>query len=344
MPAVSESVQTVSGWRNGRVRAVVCFALALALCAAFWEVTLRALEGRLRHFDQTIFPGTLGEKIFRLRELQKNGASPDTLFVGDSSANTGLSPKVFEQALGGRVDAYNLGEATYPEILPGFARYLDEDIQCRPRRVIVACNWSVMNEYGDTFQYFVKPLQSYAGIRRLRGTESLLDILALWRYRKVPVKMAAFGPPFLKSADWLQDEGWTAVDKRLEERPEKERRWLNGVLNGYLTGFEVRPKTLDSLRRGVLAFKKQGADVTFVLSPAYHGSGSYRTRVEQALQETRQKVFPMVEACGIRVLDCSDLPFLGNDCFIDPLHLNRKGATLYTQWLAGELAGEWHFK
>jgi hypothetical protein len=313
----------------------------LLLCAVIWEMALRGMEGRLRHCDKANFPGTMGEKIFYLRELQKAGNVPDTLLVGDSSVAAGLSPDIFERALDNRVNAVNLGEAMYPEILPGFAHYLTNDLRLSPRRVVVEYNWPVMNEYCSQHRYYAGTLQFYAGIRMIQGTETFLDSFALWRDRKVPLQLATIGPPYFESASWLKDRGWVAHDWRLDERSEKDRHSLDELVEGYLRDFQIRPTTVESLRKGLLEFKKIGADVTFVLPPTCHGSGAFRSRVEKALSETRQKVFPMVRECGVRLLDCSIPPFPENECFLDPVHLNRKGATLYTQWLAAQLSKEW---
>ncbi|WP_394832932.1 hypothetical protein LVJ94_41170 [Pendulispora rubella] len=136
-------------------------------------------------------------------------------------------------------------------------------------------------------------------------------------------KNAASANPFGADADFrrMADASWNDIDSRLEKR---------------------RTGSTFSFSRFVVAMRdnahSRGAKIVWVAMPlasraraTASASATYQSYVEAAHRE-------LASAPGDRFLDASELAGIDDGSFADGLHLNERGARVFTQWLDDQLA------
>jgi hypothetical protein len=97
--------------------------------------------------------------------------------------------------------------------------------------------------------------------------------------------------------------------------------------SGQARSIASTPHTYQRLERFIRLAGSKGVRVIFVAMPL---------REAYALDPLVQKT---VEGGGMTFVDCREVAGLGRESYLDEMHLKPEGATVYTQFLARQLAG-----
>lgn len=321
---------------RGDLAALLRFAAASLVLLLLVEALLRVASPRVRHFDLVEFPFEQGRKRFRLAELVREGRPPDVLFVGDSTIETGVSPREFTAAAPGHPSAFNYASgANNAEFARHVVRDALEDVDARPR--VVVFGWSYV-VYGGRDPAApgarVKHL-GFAGMRRISGHMQPLDALRLWGDRDVFRAMVEHGPPWTRSPDDIvEHEGWVRFPKPFGDHPKPDRDAFAKLVSDALAVYEVTPEIRAHAVATFDMLSRSGIPCVFVLTPVSPEMREYDPRIDLALDAVRRGILPLARERGLRVIDASDTGLFDKRQFMDLMHLNQEGAVVFSRWLA----------
>lgn len=313
------------------LRAVLCALVVMAAC----EVALRSVEGKIRHFDIAAYPFEHGDRMFYLRDIVRTSKQPPRMLViGDSTVETGFSPRAFSQA--GGTTAVNVGTGVNnTERLRGALKEITGPIGYRPERIVVGWSYIVFHGKDPATPAASARMNEYSGVRRISGRAMLLDHLAVWRYRDFGRAMLERGGPLLLPRAELQMHGgWTIFPRPFNSHPQEDRDAFVKLVKEAIDVYEITPEIRANVEETFAALEATGLPVTFVLTPINPDLREYDPRIEGILEQLRREILPMATKHHISVVDATRLDFLIPDHFMDLMHLNQEGAEIFSRWLA----------
>jgi hypothetical protein len=331
-------------WRVARWIVYFAFLLLLAeglLRLPFVQAALPAPEPSLWHSP------LVEDKVDYFRNFAASHAI-DVLFVGNSTAQSGVDPTVFDAsrgALGAGGDSFNASiEGLPPSVNMEFLKMYLRD--ANPRTVIVGLTPQDLNGNSpwanDMDERAGLSINLQAGARdSLMGyiLAFLLEHSELFRYRFVLHQLLLRGGIAAPHPDVYFDErGFLAIKRSLADFSPSERLQAQnraGVLNYNPQGEQV-----EALRDMIATIRKHGAEPVLVnmpLSDHYYANfdnpEDYRKYLDALERETHD--------LDVTLWDMEDLgpeKQFGDSEFGDLNHLNDKGAERLTTLLAQKYA------
>ena len=259
------------------------------------------------------------------RTRAKRGGVPEVLFVGDSVAAHDFAPEVCRRELPPGTAAYNLAyPGNFPEAFRPSTLTLLEVPHHAPRVVVFATD-PLAFAGGPTIERFEAAILASPYCRRQSGDWLAADYVFLAR---VPPAM-----PFRKH--WFDGRGLDAPP------PEAGYQPLRGI---YSPEFrkeekEAYDRSLDPKRVAVIAeladvARRRDFELLVVLTPRIDPS-EFRRRIES---DFLAAVGELQQTHGVAYVDLREPPFLRREHFADDKHLNRRGATLFSRFVASAIA------
>jgi hypothetical protein len=321
--------------RRAVLRAVLGALVVLLAC----EGALRLCEGKIRHFDIAAYPFEHGERMFYLRDLANRvQAQPDILVIGDSTIETGFSPDAFAKSGGG--SAVNAGTGVNnTERLSGALHEITGPIGIHPKRIVVGWSYIVFHGKDPATPAASARMNEYSGVRKISGHPSLLDHLAVWRYRDFGRAMFERGGNLtLPPVELQNNKGWTIFPLPFNSHPQKDRDAFVELVKGAIDVYELTPEIRDNVEATFADLEATGLPVTFILMPINPELRTYDPRIEGILEQLRREILPMAARHNLAVIDATNLGFLKPEHFMDLMHLNQEGAVIFSRWLASQPA------
>ena len=320
-------------------------AVALARFAAASLVLLLVLEGvlrvaapRIRHFDIVEFPFEQGKKRFRLAELVRAGAQPDVLFAGDSTIETGVSPRDYSSATPGQPTAFNYASgANNAEFARHVVNDALENLGAKPRLLVFGWSYVVFGGKDPAAPGAHEKHLALAGMRRISGHAAAGDALRLWTDRDVARSMVEHGPPWTTSPEELvEHDGWVRFPKPFGDHPKADRDAFGKLVSDALAVYEVTPEIRANAEATFDMLAAAGIPVVFILTPVSPEMREYDPRIDGVLATVRREILPLARARGLRVIDASATGEFHPRQFMDLMHLNQEGAVAFSRWLAAQ--------
>lgn len=266
------------------------------------------------------------DKFLWYRHKNSASTAADIVIIGDSTAARDFIPSEFSQACNGKT-AFNLGwPANFPLAMEQTTLPLLDLPYRAPDTVI--CSISPKAFTGHPLnRAFETPILASAFARHQRGETLVSDYVYLTRLYSA--REFASG--------WFSGEGLFEPPKDGGAMPLKgqEESGHRPATKGDLfdkTGFER--KRLEVIDRLAEIARYRNFQLVFVIPP----------RTFEHRSELEEKFIGILSEkaadYGFQVWDVRRLPPLEAKHFFDPGHLNRTGAELYSQTLAGRLCRE----
>jgi hypothetical protein len=288
----------------------------------------------------------------KLEYLQQFEAAQgvDILFIGNSTMQAGLDPKVFDDsraAKGAGPGSFNAAI----EGLPPYGTRLFVEIFLRytkPKALILGLSPQDLNSNSPwaadiTDRVRHSPLALAEAQRGARGRliETLLDRSFLYRYRLTLFQWLLRGGQARKPAEvYFDQRGYHPLDRRLADIPANERGVLfnrAGVLNYSTEGLQK-----EALLAMIDFCQENGIDLILVNMPLaddYY----YNFDDQDAYQNYLDQINRIAASHSLPLWDFESLPeeegFTDED-FADLNHLNREGAEHLSQMIAAHYQ-EW---
>lgn len=322
--------------------------LLLALLFAA-ELGMRAVDDRL------IAPlrwhaGEAQAKADQIDVLAASGGVP-IVAVGTSAMHFALDPLQLRQELSGEPIVYN---AALPGGIPRIMDIWTEHVvlpNLRPKVLVLGVNSTDVND-GGTQGFFYKVFADSKAVRKLTGRSSVIEKIdyrisswsALWRFRTTMRRPVTFvnsvrGHRPLNPGDAIEELGLDISRRRrtLEASPEQVQGFIDRRRKSWLRNYTIGGAESAALRRIVERARDAGIKVVIVEMPI----GDYYLKAhpngEQDYAKFRQEIAALVRDTGSSFLDASRSVTPTPDYFSDFVHLNGKGAKVFTSYLAGEL-------
>ncbi len=335
--------------RRPSVSGLLIIAAVLGILLFGGEVAVRAVDGRLVE-PLEWHDWEAQAKADQIEELAARGPIP-VVVVGTSAMHFGLDPIQLRAELPGNPLVYN---AALPGGIPRIMDIWTEHLvfpNLRPKVIVLGVNSTDVNDAG-TQKGFFKYFENSKAVRRLTGRSSVIEQMdhrimswsALWRYRTLLRKPVTFvdalgghRPP--NPGDSITAFGLDVSRRRrvVDASPEKVQNFVDRRRNSWLRNYTIGGVESAALRRMVERARDAGIKVVIVEMPI----GDYYLRAhpngEQDYERFRQEIATLVQETGSSFLDASRSVTPTPDFFSDFVHLNGKGAKVFTTYLAGEL-------
>ncbi len=314
------------------------FAAASLVLLLVLEGVLRVAAPRIRHFDIVEFPFEQGKKRFRLAELVRSGAQPDVLFAGDSTIETGVSPREFSAVAPGRPSAFNYASgANNAEFARHVVRDALENLGAKPRLLVFGWSYVVFGGKDPAAPGAREKHLALAGMRRISGHARPADHMRLWTDRDVIRSMVEHGPPWTASpGELIEHEGWVRFPKPFGDHPKADRDAFGRLVSDALAVYEITPEVRAHAAATFDELAASGVPTVFILTPVSPEMRDYDPRIDDVLAAVRREILPMARARGLRVIDASAAQGYEPRQFMDLMHLNQEGAVAFSRWLAAQ--------
>ena len=252
-------------------------------------------------------------------EYIANKSSEDIIILGSSRATHHYNPQILSDSLG--LSCYNCGEEGNGVIL-AYGRYKMITSRYKPKLIIYEVTpgfdyyqWDSYNKYLG----YLRPYYNNTGIKDI--FEDFDDELSFIKMRS---------SMYQNNSRLLQD----IVDNITFRDNKKGYSPLYGELK-IPSDSKIRSYILDSLKLSYLhrlcvEANKDHIPFVMAVSPVYCNAES---------SELYREAFKISKKYGIPLLDYRDYPQISNDAslFQDPVHMNEKGADLYTSLIANNV-------
>lgn len=332
-------------WISG----VVGFGALIATLLLGAELGMRGIDARL------IQPLRWHEweaqaKAGQIDDLATKGGAP-VVAVGTSAMHFALDPLQLRAELPGSPRIYN---AALPGGIPRIMDIWTEQVvfpKLRPKLLLLGVNSTDVND-GGTQATFYRVFRDSKEVRRLTGRSSVIEKMdyrisswsALWRFRTWIRKPVTFvnwvqGDRPLNPGDAIKAFGLDISRRRraVDASPEKVQDFVDRRRNSWLRNYTIGGVESAALREIVERARNAGMKVVIVEMPI----GDYYLRAhpngEQDYLKFRQEIAALVRETGSSFLDASRSVTPTPDYFADFVHLNGKGTTAFTSYLAKEL-------
>lgn len=319
------------------VRRIAAFVVVALLCFGVLEQCARAFGDRSRHYLMAEFPYGYGEKLHRILTLEREGAVPRMMVLGDSTFETAMNPVALERELGwprGAIVSITSG-LVHPDRSEWIARDLFERRKLRAEVVVVGWSFVVFNGTDPHVKRAMAALPAYAAMREMHGRARLFDHLELVRAWRAVHEAIAAGPPFLApSPTLLMTEGWPEYRNRYPDSEAEVRARFEAAAIEAFDSFKVTPELLARVEHTLASIKASGARVVFVLTPASPDLMRSTPRAAECLAQVRAQLRPILERQQVTLIDAAEMPGRESGDFADPVHMNAYGSEKFVPWLA----------
>ncbi|NPD90876.1 hypothetical protein [Xylanibacter muris] len=266
-----------------------------------------------------------------LREKAKGGetgrtnyicdnTNEDVLIMGSSRAVHHYDPNIITDSLG--MNCYNCGYDGNGIIL-NYGLYKMLSKRYNPKVIVyeITSAFDLLKGDNKRFLKIMRPFYNRTGIDSIffnvDETEKFKNISHMYRYNTsfTQVLRDSFVPK------GKNDKGYKPSDKRMEYEP---------VVNeDYDAVYEYDDLKLSYLKRFIIDCRRNGTKLIFVLSPSY----------KKTIDREFMSLYDICKEYGIPFFNhYCDYNFVNNkDYFYDSVHMNRIGATKYTELIVSEL-------
>ncbi len=283
------------------------------------------------------------QMMHKVRYFQTEVHHPEVVYVGTSQIHNSVMPMVIAeeaQTLGQRIGVqHNLA-------VPGadveISWVLARDLlvgEKRPRVLVVGVFPLILSREHRGSEFFPRygsftdvadrvwhgeASLSDLGMVSRRGLENLLQ-LPFYRLRKV---LPGYKAEFLAES---QGGSWVPrmLDQPAQRTDEEWQRVLTNINRGDLSqmtfGDDTRPARILKQFRDLA--RERGMELIIVLPPQRLEAAAFYQRYHDWMNDFCQRE-------GIRYLNCNDERAYGRDDFVDPYHLNVRGAMKFSRTLA----------
>jgi hypothetical protein len=334
--------------RRRSVSGVLVIAVVLGALLLGAELGVRGVDERLLQPLQW-HEWEAQAKADQIDALAKNGIP--IVAVGTSAMHFALDPLQLRAELPGSPLIYN---AALPGGIPRIMDIWTEHVvfpKLRPKLLLLGVNSTDVND-GGTQASFYKVFTDSKAVRRLTGRSSVIEQMdyriatwsALWRFRTWLRRPVTFveslrGDRPQNPGDSIKAFGLD-IGRRsrvVDASPAKVQQFINRRRNSWLRNYTIGGVESAALRGIVERAQNAGMKVVIVEMPI----GDYYIRAhpngEQDYAKFRQEIATLVKETGSSFLDASRSVAPTPDYFSDFVHLNGKGAEVFTSYLAGEL-------
>ena len=327
----------LSRHRGRRVVAILVAFLAVL------EVGVRLVEDRLPEpLEWHSFEAQ--RKAEQIAALAADGGV-DVVFLGTSMVNAAVITSVFTAAAGDGLTAYNAGLSSgIPRLVEDWAVHLVLPA-LRPRLVVLGVSSVDLTDAGVGRTVFLDAFRRSAAGRELLGTESTIDRANRWlrstsalyahraelRDPRVVADLLTGADPDRDAVAASIDEGGFVnfrADQQFEDRPPRD-----GIAS--LSVWEPGVEDRAALLRTIAAAEELGATVVLVELPVTEEYVAFHPDGAADYDEFEDMLAELAAEAGVPVLDLDvDRDHVR---FADELHLNRRGATEFSEDLAAAL-------
>ena len=252
------------------------------------------------------------------KDVMEGKASADLLFCGDSRANTDCYPPVIDSITGHK--SYSIGIIGH-HFRIGRLRY-DMYRRYNDKPLVVAHfvdNWTFSRE--NKFEQY----QFLPWMWNVAFAKDALHLAPLYFLGK-SVPWYRYHSFLLSDKDWsirASHEGFFTYDLESYSCFPEDR---------YV--FKENPVMENVFRSFISGIRREGIKVVLVLPPLC-GSASF---YGEAVRQTKDCFKAIAKECGVPVLDYLQVPvFEDSTLFIDSVHLNKKGAKVFSDSLAHDI-------
>jgi hypothetical protein len=310
---------------------ILGYALCLLLCYLLLVSALsktgyrgQSLLSRLTH--NSLHPGGLGFSLVRFREIRRY-RNVDILFVGSSHCYRSFDPRIFQSR---GLTVFNAGSRNQSPINTYFLlkRYLEG---LNPRLVVMDASF-------ETFQ-------------SREGLESFYDLSWNMPYsgEMMEMALASHHPYAINTAVSLMLDsfrpGYAEKFAALVQTPQPGKKYVPG---GYVETHKVAPPIIDNphdtvrLSEMQLSYfdaiigliQRHGIPMLVVAQPLpreyLKSIANYRAVTDTIAGIARRHGVPFVDFNDALTLD-------SRSCFMDNVHLNQKGVTLYDRYFLDQM-------
>ncbi|MBI3650456.1 MAG: hypothetical protein HY231_05345 [Acidobacteria bacterium] len=319
MPIFRSSIFSFDTLRLEKARPKGFFrALALTLALVFVaEVGARLLVHSVSPYCE-YWEDESGFRFEAYRQHIMQGAAPNLVIIGDSTARFGIDLQALRTTLPAAVDSYNLATpANYPMACHCTTLPLLNEPYAPPKVVI-----ALFSPYG-----FLATDKAEAQIlnspicKRVESPFSFYkEMRLLWLMRVTPyVKNSSFAKESLKQT-WAQ-RGFTPL---IEATPEPSAR-NPSPSTSLATSSEIKVEKIQVIRDLALLARNRNFKFILVIPPL-------RKR-DKIVEEMVERMGYLQDELKFTLLDFSMSPFLSTNHFLDGVHVNKDGAAIFSQEL-----------
>lgn len=331
--------------RSGALRVGVL--IVVLLVAA--EVAVRAVEDKLQpplqwhEYEAQV-------KAEQIEDLSRRGGVP-IVAIGTSAMHFAFDPVRFRSEVSGSPIAYN---AALPGGIPRIMEIWSERFvlpKLHPKLVVLGINSTDVNDAG-TQGFFYDVFADSPAVKRLTGRSSVLQTIdyhlstwsALWRFRTAIRQPVTFlrelrGRRPLTPGDGIRNLGVDISRRRrvLDATPQRVENFVNRRRRTWLRNFTIGNVEGGAFRRMVEDIRGRGITLVIVEMPVGYYYVRAHPRGEQDYATFKQWLSGVVKDTGSLFLDASRSVAPTPDYFSDFSHMNGKGQTAFTNFLAAQL-------
>ena len=251
------------------------------------------------------------------KDVMEGEASASLLVSGDSRANTDCYPPVIDSITGMR--SYTLGVIGHHFSVQKLRYDMYRRCNEKPEVVVqLVDSWFFDGISMYDRAQFLPWMWNGAFLKGLLSLEPRTFVTKLIPWFRYHGKHLCENKPSIKT-----ERGFITY------KPKKVQKYSEESM-----GFRENPRNEKMFREYLTGLSNDGIKVVFVLAPIY-GSLSYK---ESTLQGTRDYFNSVAREYGIPVLDYLQRPsFEDSTLFMDSVHLNEKGARVFSDSLANDI-------
>ncbi|MBQ4356069.1 MAG: hypothetical protein II757_05345 [Bacteroidales bacterium] len=254
----------------------------------------------------------------------------DMLIMGSSRAFVQFNPKILDSIL--QVDSYNLGcngQGMDSELLK-YDLYR-RHATAKPKYILYEVSPGTMYCGGryEEFQYdpYVYDKYLWEQVRKRRNLSWADRFVPCWRYIKNMkiYRDIMVNKSYYTNHDNILYKGFIDHDKKWDGSRYKKVKEIN---------YDKSPKAIRAFEDFLNGCQREGIQVVMVYAPYYIGA----TAKVKDVEGMHRMFDGIAERHNCKTLDYTHHPVCNDTCyFYNAIHLNRKGATLFSTQLAHDL-------
>lgn len=287
-------------------------------------------------------------QVARLDKLVREGTPIDCIFLGNSMVWLDIDPlivnEIFNENTGQKIHCFNFGVSALPASSAGQIATMLID-KYHPKILvygIFARDYAVPASAEDAYVISETPWLKYRNgefnlVGWLYDKSSIFQYKGhirdlLYRHYPEDVLVQKNDPPY--EAYGLDPK----YDIRLDVRnsPDFESDHNRDPVK-WLTNFQIQTENLNGLQT-IVSHSNKDVHVIILEMPFYENALEFFGNGEQDYNNYIQQVDAIASTGDVPFWRLSEQPHLAPEVWWDYLHLNLKGASLFSQWLGDKLA------